>query len=95
MQRLRGQQQSTAAPPSSAHKMRDVFCATNPVALSGQVGHCSASCSMRPSGLHVTPVHKHTGTLLSATQPLMLLAAAYSFQLVMAFFCASKRVSAA
>ena len=91
--------------------------------------------SMRPSGLHVTPVHRHTcgvkqvvpavgtslvhgssqqeaqamslaailasahrrhltGTLLSSTQPLMLLAAAYASQLEMANLCPSSRISA-
>lgn len=91
---------------------------------------------MCPSGLHVTPVHRHTygvkqvvpfvgtslvhgtsqqeaqamslaailarahrrrltGTLLSSTQPLMLLAAAYESQLEMAYLCPSSRISAA
>ena len=58
--------------PSAAaftHGIWLVLPATVPTALSGQLGHCSASVWMRPSGEHVTPVHRHTGTLLSDTQP--------------------------
>lgn len=50
---------------------------------------------MRPSGLHVTPVQRQTGMLLSSTQPLMLFAAAYASQLVIAYFWESRRTSAA